>query len=192
MTQTGADLAGQILEKAKELNALLFGEFKLTSGLTSKYYFDGRLLTLSPEGSNLVAQAMLPAIRDSGADAAGGPAVAAVPLVTGIAMLSGQDGGRQVPAFFVRKEAKEHGTGKAIEGPLGPGSKVAILDDVCSTAGSLYMAIEAAEAAGHEVVLVGCVLDRNQGGSERLRNDGYRFFTVLAADADGNVGPAPA
>ena len=64
-------LAEQILEKCKALDALQFGEFKLTSGLTSNYYFDGRLLTLSPDGANLVAQALLPAIRESGALAVG-------------------------------------------------------------------------------------------------------------------------
>ena len=180
----------QILSLCTELNALRFGEFTLTSGLKSSYYFDGRLLTLSPRGSDLVASALLPAIRASGAVAVGGPAVAAVPMVTALAMLSGQDGKGPIDGFFVRKESKDYGMGKAIEGPLGSGSKVAIVDDACSTAGSLYMAIKAVEAEGHEVVLVGSILDRAQGGSEKLRRDGYSFFTVLAADQDGNVSPA--
>ena len=81
MTDKGSGLAEEILELAKELDALLYG---------SKYYFDGRLLTLSPRGANLVARALLPAIRTAGASAVGGPAVAAVPMVTEIAMLSGQ------------------------------------------------------------------------------------------------------
>ena len=187
MTQTEAGLGEEILDLAQELGALLYGEFVLASGQTSTYYFDGRLLTLSPQGANLVARALLPAIRESGAAAVGGPAVGAVPLVTGIAMLSGQDGGEPVPGFFVRKEAKDHGVGKAVEGPLLPGSRVAIVDDVCSTAGSLYMAIEAAEEEGHEVVLAACILDRRQGGGERLQSDGYAFHTVLVSDDEGRV-----
>ena len=115
MTDKGSGLAEEILELAKELDALLYGEFVLTSGQTSKYYFDGRLLTLSPRGANLVARALLPAIRTAGASAVGGPAVAAVPMVTEIAMLSGQDGGEPVPGFFVRKEAKDYGMGKAVD-----------------------------------------------------------------------------
>lgn len=190
MTQTESRLAEEILELAKELDALLYGEFVLASGQTSSYYFDGRLLTLSPRGANLVARALLPAIRESGAVAVGGPAVAAVPMVTEIAMLSGQDGGEPIPGFFVRKEAKDHGVGKAVEGPLPEGARVAIVDDACSTAGSLYMAIEAAEAAGHEVVLVACILDRRQGGSERLLADGYAFHTILVGDDAGRVGVA--
>ena len=180
-------LADEILALAKDLNALVFGEFTLASGLKSGYYFDGRLMTLSPRGANLVAQALLPAIRAAGAEAVGGPAVGAVPLVTELAMLSGQDGGAAIPGFFVRKEAKDHGRGQALEGPLPEGARVAIVDDTCSTAGSLYMAIEAAEAAGHEVMLVACILDRNQGGSERLRSEGYRFHTLLTGDAGGRV-----
>ncbi len=187
MTQAETGLGEEILELAKELNALLYGEFVLTSGQTSRYYFDGRLLTLSPKGANLVAQALLPAIRAAGASAVGGPAVAAVPMVTEIAMLSGQDGGEPVPGFFVRKEAKDYGMGKAVEGPLRPGARVAIVDDACSTAGSLYMAIEAAEAAGHEVALVACILDRGQGGGDRLRADGYAFHTILVGDDEGRV-----
>ena len=190
MTQTESGLAEEILEVAQELGALLYGEFVLASGQTSTYYFDGRLLTLSPKGANVVARALLPAIRESGASAVGGPAVGAVPLVTEIAMLSGQDGGAPVSGFFVRKEAKDHGAGKAIEGPLTDGSRVAIVDDVCSTAGSLYMAIEAAEAAGHEVALVACILDRRQGGRDRLLADGYKFHTVLVSDDGGRVGVA--
>ena len=188
--QAETGLAEEMLELAQEMGALLYGEFVLASGQTSTYYFDGRLLTLSPRGANLVARALLPAIRESGASAVGGPAVGAVPLVTEIAMLSGQDGGAPVPGFFVRKEAKDHGAGKAIEGPLPEGARVAIVDDVCSTAGSLYMAIEAAEAAGHEVALVACILDRRQGGRDRLLADGYAFHTVLVSDDEGRVGVA--
>ncbi len=182
------EMPKRILELCNELEALRFGDFTLTSGEKSKYYFDGRLLTLSPEGSNAVAQVILPAIRKSGAEAVGGPAVAAVPMVTGIAMHSALDGGRQVPAFFVRPQPKEHGMGKLIEGPLPAGVPVAIVDDACSTAGSLYLAIRAAEEAGHKVVFVGCILDRNQGGSERLRSDGYDLFSILKGDVDGKVG----
>ena len=187
---TGAEretLAQDILDVAVARGALLHGEFTLTSGEKSTYYFDGRLLSLSPEGAELVAKALLPAVRDSGAAAVGGPAVGAVAMVAAIAMLSGQDGGMPVPGFFVRSGPRDHGTGKLIEGPLAPGSRVAIVDDACSTGGSIYHAIRAVEEAGHRVVLVACILDRHQGGSDRLRADGYEFHAVLEADAEGNV-----
>ena len=192
MAETGAatEIGERIIDKCVEMGALLFGDFTLTSGEKSGFYFDGRLLTLSPEGSNLVADALLPVIRSSGAAAVGGPAVAAVPMVAGIAMRSGQDGGAPIAGFFVRQLAKEHGTGKILEGPLKPGSRVAIVDDACSTGGSLYAAIRGAEEAGHTVVLVACVLDRNMGGRQRLEGDGYTFVTLLEGDAEGNVAVA--
>ena len=191
MTEPGrSELARAILDVAVANDALLFGDFTLTSGEKSTYYWDGRVLSLMPEGAELVAKALLPVVRASGATAVGGPAVGAVAMVAAIAMLSGQDGGTPVPGFFVRAGAREHGTGKLVEGPLAPGSRVAIVDDACSTGGSLYHAIRAVEEAGHEVVLVASVLDRRQGGSDRLRADGYAFHTVLEADAEGNVTPA--
>ena len=183
-------LARAILEVAVANDALLYGDFTLTSGEKSTYYWDGRVLSLTPEGAALVARALLPMVRASGATAVGGPAVGAVAVVAAIAMLSGQDGGAPVPGFFVRAGAREHGTGKLIEGPLAPGSRVAIVDDACSTGGSLYHAIKAAEEVGHTVVLVATVLDRHQGGSDKLRADGYVFQTVLESDAQGNVTPA--
>ena len=183
-------LARDILGVAVANGALLYGDFTLTSGEKSTYYWDGRVLSLTPEGAALVAKALLPLVRASGATAVGGPAVGAVAMVAAIAMLSGQDGGEPVPGFFVRAGAREHGTGKLIEGPLAPASRVAIVDDACSTGGSLYHAIKAAEEAGHTVVLVATVLDRHQGGSDKLRADGYAFQALLESDAEGNVAPA--
>jgi orotate phosphoribosyltransferase len=168
---------------------LLFGEFTLSSGEQSSFYFDGRLLTLSPKGAELVARALLPMVRESGAEFVGGPTLGADPMVTAIAMLSHQDGGRAVPAFIVRKEGKEHGTGKIIEGPLKAGSRVAIVDDACSLGGSLWHAVRAAEAVGCSVVLVAAILDRHQGGSDQFHREGYRFRALLEADAHGQITP---
>ena len=81
-------IALRAIDLSKELGALLFGKFTLSSGLESTYYFDGRLLTLSPEGANLVANALLPLVRASGAEAVGGPTLGADPMVASVAMLS--------------------------------------------------------------------------------------------------------
>ena len=187
-----AGMAQEILDEALARGALLYGEFKLSSGEASNFYFDGRLLTLSPRGADLVARALLPWVRAAGADAVGGPTLAADPMVAALAMLSQQDGGKPIPAFIVRKETKEHGAGRLIEGPLPPNAKVAIVDDTCTTGGSLFHAINAAEQAGCSVVLVAAILDRRQGGSDRLREAGYPFQVLLEADAQGRIGPAQA
>jgi orotate phosphoribosyltransferase len=180
------DTVSQLLRVAVERGALKYGDFTLTSGRKSSYYFDGRLLSLDPEGADLIARALLPIVRESRADAVGGPTLGADPIVAAVALASYREG-RRVPGFIVRKETKAHGMAQAIEGPLPPGCRVAIVDDTCTTGGSLLHAIAAAEAAGCTVVKVVALLDRREGGGEELRRRGYDFVALLAASPDGKI-----
>ena len=182
-------ITSRLLRVAVRTGALAFGEFRLTSGKLATYYFDGRKVTLDPEGCHLVASALLPMVLESGARAVAGPTLGADPMVAGIAMLSHQQG-TPVPAMIVRKEAKEHGMGRQIEGPVTGELPVAVVDDTCATGGSLFQAIEAVEADGGTVVKVLCILDRHEEGSQELRRRGYDFASLLTVDAKGNVGPA--
>ena len=181
----------RLLDLALERGAIKYGDFTLTSGKKSGYYFDGRLLSLDPEGAYLIGQAILPIIQDAGAEAVGGTTLGADPIVTAVAVAS-HGTGPAVPAFIVRKESKEHGTRQNIEGPLVAGARVAIVDDVCTTGGSLFHAIAAAEEAGCAVVKVLAVLDRREGGSDEMRRRGYDFVSLLQATADGIIEAAPA
>ena len=182
------NVSERLLQLSLDMGALRYGDFTLTSGRKSTYYFDGRLLSLDPEGAYLIARALLPLVRSAGAQAIGGPTLAADPIVTAVSMASHleQDGG-PVPAFIVRKEAKQHGMGNAVEGHLKPGARVAVVDDTCTTGGSLFLAIEAAEAAGCAVVKVLAVLDRCEGGGEELRRRGYDFTSLLVANSEGVI-----
>ena len=179
----------RLLELALDRGAIKYGDFTLTSGKKSSYYFDGRLLSLDPEGAYLISQALLPLLQHAGAAAIGGTTLGADPIVTAVALASHLAGG-SIPAFIVRKESKDHGMKQNIEGPLVAGSKVAIVDDVCTTGGSLFHAIEAAEAAGCIVVKVVSLLDRNEGGSEEMQKRGYDFSALLSATADGKIEPS--
>ena len=176
----------RLLALALERGAIKYGDFTLTSGKKSNYYFDGRLLSLDPEGAYLISQAIIPLLEQAGAMAVGGTTLGADPMVAALALAS-HIKGRSIPAFIVRKESKTHGTKQNIEGPLEPGTNVAIVDDVCTTGGSLFHAIEAAEEAGCSVVKVVSILDRNEGGSEEMRKRGYNFSTLLAATAEGII-----
>ena len=176
----------RLLELALERGALKYGDFTLSSGKKSTYYFDGRILSLDPEGTVLIGRALLPLVRESGAEAVGGPTLGADPVVTAVALTS-QLEGKGIPAFIVRKEAKGHGTGQLIEGGLQPGSRVAIVDDTCTTGGSLIHAIEAAEAVGCTVVKVLALLDRREGGTEELQKRGYDFTALMAANPEGKI-----
>ena len=176
----------RLLALALERGAIKYGDFTLTSGKKSSYYFDGRLLSLDPEGAYLISQAIIPLLEQAGAMAVGGTTLGADPMVAALALAS-HIKGRSIPAFIVRKESKTHGTKQNIEGPLEPGTNVAIVDDVCTTGGSLFHAIKAAEEAGCSVVKVVSILDRNEGGSEEMRKRGYNFSTLLAATAEGKI-----
>ena len=169
-------------ERLKELlrqNSLMFGEFTLASGKKSNYYFDSKKTTLLAEGAYLAAAEVLELLRNRGieAEAIGGMTLGADPIVCPVAALSHLDGGRPLRAFLVRKEAKDHGTGRRIEGNLEPGCRVVVLDDVVTTGGSTLRAIDAMEEAGHEVVAVVCLVDREQGGADTLA--GWPFHPIF-------------
>ena len=181
-----SEIAHRILVLSEKLGALKYGEFTLSSGAKSNYYFDGRLISLHPEGAYLLGKAFLEELKGHDIVAVGGPSMAAIPIVTAVALTSQMEG-TPVQAFFVRTEAKAHGTGQQVEGKLEPGSRVMIVDDVCTSGGSLFTAIEAAEAAGCKTVKVMAVLDRHQGGSDELRRKGYEFSALLEPASDGRV-----
>jgi len=124
--------ATRVLDLARETGALLFGKFKLTSGKMSDHYFEGKRLTLHPEGAYLVGKAIFDELAGADVDAVGGLAMGAFPIITAVALVSHQED-RPIPAFIVREQAKEHGTQRKIEGTSRPAPKVAIVDDVITT-----------------------------------------------------------
>ena len=180
------DIAAEVLDLSERVGALKYGEFILSSGMKSGYYFDGRLISLHPEGSVLLGKLFFEQIKEQNADAIGGPAVASIPIATAVALTS-QLEGKPIKAFFVRPSPKDHGTGQQIEGDLKPGNRIMVVDDVCTSGNSLFLAIEAAESIGCEVIGVSVLLDRKQGGSEEVRRRGYDFQAILEPDQNGVV-----
>lgn len=165
--------------------SLLIGRFTLVSGMTSNYYFDSKRTTLDPEGAYLSARLILDKMKELGvkADAIGGLTLGADPIVSAVSAVSFAERSRYrpLPAFIVRKDAKQHGTQRYTEGFSGlPGSRVVIIDDVCTTGESTMKAVERAEDCGYLVVAVMCLIDREQGGAERLRN--YRFISLISSN----------
>lgn len=166
-----------LIEIVREL-ALKFGEFKLASGKTASYYLDCRRVTLDSRGANLVAEGILERLGDSLPDAVGGMAIGADPITGAVITMAGQRGHR-LKGFIVRKESKQHGTGQDVEGPVEPGDRAWILEDVVTTGGSSLKAIEKAEAAGLKIEGVIAIVDRLAGGEETFRNAGYPFQSLL-------------
>src|SRR2546426_511471 len=162
--------------------SLRIGEFTLSSGKRSSYYLDCRMTTLDPTGALLIGRLMLDCIRKRNiqADAIGGLSMGADPIATAIAVVSALEG-QPLPAFIVRKETKDHGTQRLIEGYDGkPGSRVVVVDDVCTTGDSILKAAERAEEAGYEVVAAFCVVDREEGGAEIIAKR-YPFYPLFTA-----------
>lgn len=171
------DERARLLELLKT-HSLMFGDFTLASGRKSRYYFDSKKTTLLAEGAYLVARQVLAILRENGvrADAIGGMTLGADPIVCPVAALSHLEG-PPLQAFIVRKEAKDHGTARRIEGAVAPGSRVVVVDDVVTTAGSTLSAIRAAEEAGLTVVAVVALVDREEGGTEKLA--AWPFYPIF-------------
>jgi orotate phosphoribosyltransferase len=180
------ELRQRFIELVKE-RGFIRGDFTLTSGAKSTYFFDLKMVTLSPEGAYLAGRLVFGLLRESGIDAVGGLTLGADPIVAAVALVSHMEG-EPIPAFIVRGEMKEHGTQKAIEGGIPQeGSSVAIVEDVITKGGSTMKAIKAVEQAGCRVAKVVALLDRHQGGSDELRRRGYDFTAILHADAAGEI-----
>lgn len=167
----------QLLKK----KALFKGKIVLSSGKTSNYYLDGRLITLSPEGAYLIADIILDLIKQKKIDAIGGPTLGADPIVGAVAALSHI---RKHPlnTFIVRKTPKPHGRMRQIEGPiLKKNSRVILVDDVATTGGALLEAKEVLNKEGIKVAEVVVVVDREEGAKENLTKRGLRLTSIFKA-----------
>ncbi|MFB3926059.1 MAG: orotate phosphoribosyltransferase [Syntrophales bacterium] len=169
-------LAEIIIERSFRYNEE--NPFTLSSGRTSPYYFDCKPTTLDPEGMNLIGHILFHMLEDSDVTAAGGLSLGADPIANALALISFQKG-RPIKSFIVRKDIKGHGTKNRIEGNVGPGEKVAILDDVATTGASTITALEAAKEVGFTVERAVVIIDREEGGIENIRKYVDRVDAVL-------------
>jgi len=154
MRSSRQDLLGLLAHKSFRL-----GEFKLSSGGTSDYYIDCRTTTLDAKGARLTGEVFVDEIRQRGwkPQAIGGLTMGADPIVVAVSVVSGELNG-----FLVRKAEKQHGTGQRIEGFREKGTRVVIVDDVCTTGASTVQAIEAAREFGFQVVGAMCLVEREE------------------------------
>ncbi|MFT7623957.1 MAG: CDP-diacylglycerol--serine O-phosphatidyltransferase [Myxococcota bacterium] len=180
----------RLLELLKELS-YQDREVTLASGAKSNFYIDCRNTSLHPEGIVLVGAELLDLLQDDGPefDAVAGPSIGADPLVSGI-LVASHERKTPIPGMFVRKEPKAHGTQQLLEGTFNvpPGSRVAIVEDVLTTGGSALRTVFAVRDAGYEVVRLVALVDREEGGLQRIINDGKIPATALFRKADF-VGP---
>jgi orotate phosphoribosyltransferase len=158
--------------------ALKFGDFTLASGKQAKFYLDCRQITLDSKGVRLVGEGMLELLAGNLPALVGGMAIGADPITAAILTLAGTRN-MALRGIMVRKEPKQHGTGKLVEGPFQPGESVAIVEDVVTTGGSSLKAIEHCEAAGLKVQRVLAIIDRLEGGREAFAARGFELTTLF-------------
>ena len=169
------------------------GQFTLASGRQSTLYIDARLTTMSPEGLSVIGPLGVTALAGSGWDvqSVGGLTLGADPVAYAISYASATLP-RPLRAFTVRKQAKDHGTAKLIEGPFRSGDRVAVIEDVITTGGSALKAIHAVRDAGGVVAGVLALVDREEGGREAIETTGIPVLVMArASDILAHMPPEP-
>lgn len=172
------DVRSELIEFIKK-DAVFHGDFTLTSGKKATYYVDLRKVSLDHRVAPLIGQVMLDLISNvPDVDAVGGLTMGADPIASAV-LHQGAARGLSYDAFVVRKEPKDHGRGRQVEGPDVAGKRVVVLEDTSTTGGSPLKAIEALEREGAIVVGVAVVVDRDTGAKERIEEAGYPYFAAL-------------
>jgi len=174
----------QKLIKLFRERALKFGDFTLVSGQKSTYYLDGKQISLHSQGLRLVALGLLELLNDLEYDAVGGMSIGADPIIGGLLAVAAESG-KSLNGFMVRKEAKGHGTKKYVEGPVQPGQKVIVIDDVVTTGGSALLAAERIQEFGCDVICMVGIVDRMQGAAQNFAENNLPFRTLLTIEDFG-------
>ena len=166
------------------------GDFLLASGARSSYYIDCRPATMSAAGMVLIGRLGMGVIKATGwkPDGVGGLTMGADPVAYAIAAASYQ-AGTPIDAFSVRKESKDHGTGRAIEGNFKAGNAVVVVEDVITSGGSARKAVSAVQEAGGRVLGVIAVVDREEGGKSVLEAEGLQVTALTTATQLGLRSP---
>ncbi len=162
-------------------HALAIGEVTLSSGRTAQYYVDARRALMRPAGFRAAGELIAAAAVRRGAEAVGGPVMAAIPLACAAIAVPGGEG---LVGFFVRKEKKEHGMQRWVEGPVAQGARVLVVEDTVTTGGSTVAAIERIRELGLEIVGALAVVDRLAGGAEAIAAAADAPFEALTTIDD--------
>jgi len=165
--------------------------FKLASGRMSQYYVDCKKVTLDPRGAALIGRVVFARIRSLRPTGIGGLTLGADPIALAVALTSHLNG-QPIPAFIIRKEPKGHGSRAWIEGNLPEGAEVVVVEDVVTTGGSALKAIERLKAHGCTILKVLALVDREEGGREKIEGSGYALESLFTVkDLLSRAGDSP-
>jgi orotate phosphoribosyltransferase len=163
-----------------ETKALKRGTFRLASGREASFYLDAKQVVLDAHGAMLVGRAILERLRSLGPlpVAVGGMSIGADPITSAVITMAGVEG-LPLKGFMVRKEPKDHGTKKYVEGPVEPGQRVVIVEDVTTTGGSSLLAIDRVHEFGLVVERVVTVIDRLAGAKDAFAARGIPLESLV-------------
>lgn len=161
--------------------AVFHGDFTLSSGKKATYYVDMRKLTLDHRAAPAIGRLVLDIVRDLDVDAVGGLTLGADPIANA-ALHASVAADAPVDAFVVRKEPKDHGRGRQIEGAEVAGKRVVIVEDTSTTGGSPLKAAQVAKDAGADVVAVVTVVDRKTGAQAAVEAAGFEWRSIIDLD----------
>jgi orotate phosphoribosyltransferase len=178
-----ADARRRLRDIVAERSLLKGTDIKLASGVRSSFYFDMKRSSFDPEAANLISELMLEKLEGREVDYVGGLEMGAVPLVACLCQKSWGIRPAPLRGFFVRKQAKEHGTRRLIEGLLAEeslaGRRVALIEDVTTTGDSAFKAVQAAREDGALCELVLTIVDRKEGAEANLAARGLKLLPLL-------------
>ena len=176
--------AFEFSEKRQKLLSIISGaslvrgrEFRLTSGGSSNFFIDLKKTMLDPEGASLLADLLFDKIKGEDVESVGGMETGAIPLVAALCVRSWPE--KPIKGFFIRKEAKGHGTDQRVDGLLDRGSKVVLFEDVTTTGSSLMRAVEQARLFQCTILKAITVVDRLEGAEENFRRAGITFEALF-------------
>jgi len=176
--------ASDLADKKQKLRTIISrasllrdAEFRLTSGRSSNFFFDLKRTMLDPEGASLLADLLFDRIKGEPVDCIGGMETGAIPIVATLCMRSWPQ--KPIKGFFIRKEAKGHGTDQRVDGLLENGSRVILVEDVTTTGGSAMRAVDQVRRAQCMVIKVITIVDRLEGAEDNFRRSGIRFEALF-------------
>ena len=170
---TDSTALGALVHRLHEIGAVRFGRFTLKSGIVSPFYIDLRVLISHPDVLARIGSLMADLVRPCRPDRIAAIPYAGLPLGVATSLAGG------FPLVYPRREEKAYGTKRRIEGAFEAGERVVVIDDIITDGASKFEAIEPLEAAGLVVRDLVILIDREQGGAERLAAKGYTLHAVL-------------
>jgi orotate phosphoribosyltransferase len=180
------ELKNKLLQRVYELDVFKTGNFTLVSGAKSKFYLDGRLLSMDSLASTLIGEIFFNEILKTSTKVIGGPATAAIPIISSVISVARLNHNVNLSGFYVRNSSKKHGLSNIIEGNLKTKEDVVVIDDTLTSGQSILSTIKELDVIKCNTLKTFTIFDRSSGGKENLEKNGYSNYSIFKYDKNSN------